>query len=363
MTTPLLTIGIPTYDRAPQLDRKLGLLAGALNASGLRNSVEILVLDNGSHDETPAALARAMTLPATIRAIRNGANLGCDANYLRTIEFAAGEWCWLLGDDEPIDPTRLNVLVERLSSEGADAVHLKVPSAASGRNFDERHFSSIESLSRSFYSMLALQHLSANVLRTAFARTALVEAYRSVGLLHAYTPLVIAAVARGRGLRTYDTGLLLDPAVVQEGTSVRWPGVAAVFGAMETLARSVAPGVGQELLARDARERKAQLRFFALREVLGIQKTGFTTERMLNLVRTLPPRDWDLPFSLAAAQAVAATGLLPHAIAAAATLAPKSGIVARLRGYYGASDAGDLTNRAKAALSRGRRQDDPDSEY
>jgi glycosyltransferase involved in cell wall biosynthesis len=98
--TPFLTIAIPTWRRAAALERQLALVLGGLPHA----DVEVLVGDNGSDDATPEVIAASAARDGRVRSYRNPVNLGCDANYLRLIEWARGEWIWLLGDDEPLDP-------------------------------------------------------------------------------------------------------------------------------------------------------------------------------------------------------------------------------------------------------------------
>jgi len=49
--TALLTIAIPTYNRAKQLDRQLNWAVNAI--AGRWDEVELIVSDNASLDETP----------------------------------------------------------------------------------------------------------------------------------------------------------------------------------------------------------------------------------------------------------------------------------------------------------------------
>ncbi len=95
---PLVTIAIPTYNRA---DRFLGnALRCALAQTYDR--LEILVSDNCSTDNT-AQLMRGFTDPR-IRYVRQTSNLGANGNFNYCIDNAAGEYIHLLLDDDEIDP-------------------------------------------------------------------------------------------------------------------------------------------------------------------------------------------------------------------------------------------------------------------
>ncbi len=102
---PLLTIAIPTYNRASQLEALLAVLEPQV--AGLAD-VEVLVSDNGSPDNTPeviaAAVERFRRAGATLHAHRQTANLGSDANFAFCFAQASGRFFWMCGDDDLIVP-------------------------------------------------------------------------------------------------------------------------------------------------------------------------------------------------------------------------------------------------------------------
>ena len=98
MSSPLLTIVVPTYNRA----ENLGLLLGALRAelNGLESQVQVLVSDNASTDQTPeitGAMARdwdALTVQ------RHIINLGPDGNFCSGVHRVTTRYFWIIGDDD-----------------------------------------------------------------------------------------------------------------------------------------------------------------------------------------------------------------------------------------------------------------------
>jgi glycosyltransferase involved in cell wall biosynthesis len=99
---PYLTILIPTYKRAAKLDALLARLAN--DGIGLASDVEIVVAINPSGDESyKKALARQDDLP-NLRCIRHDTYVGsAEENINRSIGLAAGEFVWLLGDDDVVE--------------------------------------------------------------------------------------------------------------------------------------------------------------------------------------------------------------------------------------------------------------------
>lgn len=97
MTQPLLSLCVPTYNRARYLDSLLGALAGQLQ--DFPYAYEIVVSDNGSTDATPQVVARhAGTLP--IRSLRHPETIGCYPNVVHVMMQARGRYMMYLADDD-----------------------------------------------------------------------------------------------------------------------------------------------------------------------------------------------------------------------------------------------------------------------
>ena len=101
MTTtlsPLVTIGIPTYNRA---DGNLKLaLQSAMDQT--YPNIEIIVSDNCSDDDTESVVRRYSD--PRVRYFRQDQNIGANANYNFCLEQARGDYFLLLHDDDLIDP-------------------------------------------------------------------------------------------------------------------------------------------------------------------------------------------------------------------------------------------------------------------
>lgn len=98
-SAPLLTIAVPTYNRA----RTLGLCIDSLIASMVGcedGACELLVLDNASSDETPRVLedATARHGVSRITMVRQSSNLGYDGNHLDAYLRARGRYIWFCSD-------------------------------------------------------------------------------------------------------------------------------------------------------------------------------------------------------------------------------------------------------------------------
>jgi abequosyltransferase len=98
---PLLTIAIPSHNRAPYLRELLEVLAEEIKDEP---RVELIICDNASPDETPSVVEEFVCRGLRVRYIRNMQNIGADANILQCFEQARGKYVWIFSDDDLILP-------------------------------------------------------------------------------------------------------------------------------------------------------------------------------------------------------------------------------------------------------------------
>ncbi len=91
----LLTIAIPTYNRAEFLGRAMDSVIAQMTPE-----IELLISDNASKDGTEALVREKMRECPAIRYLKNPENIGPDANFLQCLKEASGEYVLLLGDDD-----------------------------------------------------------------------------------------------------------------------------------------------------------------------------------------------------------------------------------------------------------------------
>ncbi|HET6542086.1 MAG TPA: glycosyltransferase [Chryseolinea sp.] len=97
----LLTISIPTYNRAQMLDRQLKWLAVEL--MGHEDDCEIIISDNCSPDNTEEVLEMwkaALSPRISFKYYSNEENIGGMANIVSCLRKATGKFVWSLGDDD-----------------------------------------------------------------------------------------------------------------------------------------------------------------------------------------------------------------------------------------------------------------------
>ena len=94
---PLLTLGVPTFNRSRYLEKCLHALC---SQAGNDAKIEIFVSDNASTDETPKVVAAYEKKYRNIRYVRQETNVGGSANFEYLRSHAKGRFVMILGDDD-----------------------------------------------------------------------------------------------------------------------------------------------------------------------------------------------------------------------------------------------------------------------
>lgn len=118
---PLLTIAIPTYNRAKNLDEILGLIFAQIIGE---HRVEVLVSDNASTDETGSVIRQYERCGPALRSVFNAVNHGPDFNILQCYEMARGKYVWIFGDDDLILDDGISKVLDLLRKEEVDYVFI-----------------------------------------------------------------------------------------------------------------------------------------------------------------------------------------------------------------------------------------------
>ena len=187
----LLCIGIPTFERADDLEHLLACLERQL--SDAREDVTVFVSDNASADRTPELLREAAERLPWLRVHRQPTNLGAAPNMHWLIDHAGGsEYLWLIGDDDVPHDGALAAVVDLLRGERPAWLHLphrwvdpsgRVVGASPARGHVER-YADAGDMYRAHHHWLTF--LSASIVRTR----GLQQSIREVRCDNAYIPLL-----------------------------------------------------------------------------------------------------------------------------------------------------------------------------
>lgn len=116
MKQPLLSICIPTYNRASLLKGLIENIFSEIGKSGNGADVQIVIVDGGSEDNT-SEIIQKLTSTGEIKYYRREKKEGIDKDILKCIEIAAGEYCWLFSDDDRFSTGAINYLLNTLRKE------------------------------------------------------------------------------------------------------------------------------------------------------------------------------------------------------------------------------------------------------
>ena len=93
------SICIATFKRGPFIGETLNSILGQMEPS-----VELVVVDGASPDNTSEVMAQYLLRHPEIRYFREPANSGVDADYDKAVGYARGQYCWLMTDDDLLRP-------------------------------------------------------------------------------------------------------------------------------------------------------------------------------------------------------------------------------------------------------------------
>jgi abequosyltransferase len=238
MATPLLTIAVPTCNRAHCLELLLTTLLREL--AGLEGRVSVVVSDNASSDRTPAVMAAFAAAWRDTQLLRHAENLGMDGNFCGCVELVDGRYFWVVGDDDLPRAGAVRALLSLLERESPDMVYLDSRWLPELKDNDPTH--PVEALQAISLGRLAFArrthvwttYLSGMIVRTTplledsgklrrYAGTQVsqlawvLEALRDGGrFIHVTTPCMLATAGNTGGYKVLQVFGQNFPAIVQE---------------------------------------------------------------------------------------------------------------------------------------------------
>ena len=109
---PLLSILIPTYNRAKETARALQSIVSQIDPA-IASKVEILVSDNASSDQTDLAVAPFIS---NIKYFKQPINIGAESNFSFLLDNSIGTYKWIFGSDDLLLRGALASIVSVLES-------------------------------------------------------------------------------------------------------------------------------------------------------------------------------------------------------------------------------------------------------
>ena len=122
----LLTIAIPTYNRANILHIALGILLPQIN--NYSSEIELIISDNASNDNTQKVIKDLLSQYPTINSIiyTQKNNSGYFGNFKKCRELSKGVFFWLLSDNDHIGNNLIEMVMECLVRKiGTSVIYLR----------------------------------------------------------------------------------------------------------------------------------------------------------------------------------------------------------------------------------------------
>ncbi len=184
---PTLSIVIPVYNEAPNLEPLHAELTAALEALG--QPYEILFVDDGSGDGSFEVLKQLSAADAHVRVIRFRRNFGQTAAFAAGFDYAQGEIIITMDADGQNDPADIPALLHKMQAGDYDVV--------TGWRVERK-----ENFARRFLSKTANRLISNSTQITVHDRGCSLKAFRSevakqmrlYGQLHRFLPELAAIV-------------------------------------------------------------------------------------------------------------------------------------------------------------------------
>ncbi|RWY48079.1 glycosyltransferase family 2 protein [Mucilaginibacter gilvus] len=123
MVKPLLTIAIPTYNRAQLLGQCLDALLAQLSDE-IAPRIEFIVYDNCSADNTTAVVEKYIAGGHKIAYFKNAENIGADGNIAACFTKASGKYVWVFSDDDFLLPGYLKFIINLLDKEDWGSLYM-----------------------------------------------------------------------------------------------------------------------------------------------------------------------------------------------------------------------------------------------
>jgi len=108
---PILSICIPTYNRAAYLRQCLDSILSSVN--GFEKDIEIIISDNASQDETNKVVSEYQSRHSFIHYHKNETNV-LEKNFYIAASLAKGEYVWIFGDDDLIEPHAVGKVLKKI---------------------------------------------------------------------------------------------------------------------------------------------------------------------------------------------------------------------------------------------------------
>lgn len=125
MSNPLITIAVPTWNRAAILDKALSALLPQIETN--KDKIEVVISDNASPDNTNEVIERYILEFSTLNIVhyKQTENTGYYGNFKTCRELSNGDYFWLLSDNDYVASGLIDYLLDILQHKKPSFLFLK----------------------------------------------------------------------------------------------------------------------------------------------------------------------------------------------------------------------------------------------
>lgn len=187
----LLSICIPTYNRASFLKEALSRVVSQLSQIKDNNKIELLVSDNCSTDNTAEVVSEFnKSLDFQITYYRNEENLGFDGNFWNCVKRSRGQFIWLLSDDDYLKENVIAKIIQTIKEypDAGDIFLAKYGNFTNEIIKYEDKYDFLEDVSH------LITFISANIFNSKYTKDIDLEPYRGTSIIQC--PLYFTAIEK-----------------------------------------------------------------------------------------------------------------------------------------------------------------------
>lgn len=124
MSKPILSICIPTWNRAQYLEHTLLNIIKSIGDNYY--DIEICISDNDSTDMTSQSVKEIQNEFTKYNIVyrKTELNVGFDRNLLNVIDMAKGNYCWLFGDDDLLQENAIEYVLKLIYENNPDVLFI-----------------------------------------------------------------------------------------------------------------------------------------------------------------------------------------------------------------------------------------------
>lgn len=152
---PLLTIAIPTFNRATILDQALSNILPQIK--NYKGQIEFIISDNASKDNTQEVIKKHQEIFLDVNIITNLQlyNTGYFGNFKKCKELSSGEYFWLLSDNEHLSEGVIDFIITTIkANKGYVAVYQLVDLNSLSLKKTENNFKEFKVIQTNFENLV-----------------------------------------------------------------------------------------------------------------------------------------------------------------------------------------------------------------